>query len=83
MEEMETFGLVLKEPAERTIPLPFPKHHTLGALEDRIDEITSSEQGWPHFRRDQFLIIVRGTIINERYASNVKLQDIQGFDSLA
>ena len=40
MEETETFNLILKEPNERTLPLPFPKHQTLGALEDRIEEIT-------------------------------------------
>ena len=81
MEETETFNLILKEPNERTLPLPFPKHQTLGALEDRIEEITRDVEDWPHCQRDQFLILVRGIIINERYTRNVKIQDIQGSDS--
>ena len=78
---METFNLILQEPNERTIPLPFPKQNTLGALEDQIEEITRDTEDWPHFQRDQFLLLVRGIIINERYTRNVKIQDIQGSDS--
>lgn len=81
MEETETFNLILQEPNERTISLPFPKQNTLGALEDQIEEITRDTEDWPHFQRDQFLILVRGIIINERYTRNVKIQDIQGRDS--
>ena len=78
---METFNLILQEPNERTLQLPILKHNTLGALEDRIEEITGDTEDWPHFQRDQFLILVRGIIINERYTRNVKIQDIQGSDS--
>ena len=74
----EVFNFTLQEPNERTILLPFPKHHTLGALEDQIEEITGDAEDWPHFRRDQFLIIILGIIINERYTRNVKIQDMQG-----
>ena len=78
MEETEIFNLSLQEPNERTISIQFPKEQTLGALEDRIEEITRDAPTWPHFQRDQFKIIVRGLIINERYTRNVKLKDIQG-----
>ena len=78
MEETEIFNLSLQEPNERTISLQFPKEQTLGALEDRIEEVTRDEPAWPHFQTDQFKIIVRGIIINERYTRNVKLKDIQG-----
>ena len=78
MEETEIFNLSLQEPNERTISLQFPKEQTLGALEDRIEEVTRDAPAWPHFQRDQFLILVRGIIINERYTRNVKLKDIQG-----
>ena len=81
MEETETFHLILQEPNERTLQLRFPKQDTLGALEDRIEEITRDTEDWPHFQRDQFLILVRGIIINERYTRNVKIQDIAGLDS--
>ena len=74
----EVFNFILQEPNERTLTLPFPKHHTLGTLEDRIEEITGDAEDWPHFRRDQFLIIILGIIINERYTRNVKIQDMQG-----
>ena len=78
MEEMENFSLSLQEPNERTISIQFPKEQTLGALEDRIEEVTRDAPAWPHFQRDQFKIIVRGLIINEQYTRNVKLKDIQG-----
>ena len=78
MEETEIFNLSLQEPNERTISIQFPKEQTLGALEDRIEEVTRDAPAWPHFQRDQFLILVRGIIINERYTRNVKLKDIQG-----
>ena len=78
MEETENFSLSLQESNERTISIQFPKDQTLGALEDRIEEVTRNAQAWPHFQRDQFKIIVRGIIINERYTRNVKLKDIQG-----
>ena len=78
MEETENFSLSLQEPSERTISILIPKDQTLGALEDRIEEITRDASAWPHFQRDQFKIIVRGIIINERYTRNVKLKDIQG-----
>ena len=75
MEESETYNLILKEPNERTTTILVPKQHTLGAFEDRIEEIANTEN-WPRFQRDQFLILVRGIIINEQYTRNVKLQDI-------
>ena len=81
MEEAETYTLTLQEPNERTISLAFQKNQTLGALEERIEELTRSTENWPHFQQGQFLILVRGVIINERYTRDVKLQDIQGFDS--
>ena len=81
MEETETYNLTLKEPNERTIVISVPKQHTLGAFEDRIEEIARDAENWPNFQRDRFLIFVRGIIINEQYTRNVKLQDIQGFDS--
>ena len=77
----ETYTVTLQEPNERTISLAFPKHQTLGALEDRIEELTRSTENWPHFQHGQFLILVRGVIINEQYTRNAKLQDIQGIDS--
>ena len=70
MEETETFNFILQEPNERTLQLPFLKHNTLGALEDRIEEITGDAEDWPDFQRDNFLILVRGMIINERYTRN-------------
>ena len=81
MEESETYNLILKEPNERTTTILVPKQHTLGAFEDRIEEIARDTENWPRFQRDQFLILVRGIIINEQYTRNVKLQDIQGPDS--
>ena len=81
MEEVETYTVTLQEPNERTISLACPKHETLEALEDRIEELTRSTENWSHFQQGQFLILVRGVIINEQYTRNVKLQDIQGFDS--
>ena len=78
MVETENFNLSLQEPNERTISIQFSKEQTLGSLEDRIEEITRDAPAWPHFQRDQFLILVRGIIINERYTRNVKLKDIQG-----
>ena len=78
MEETEIFNLSLQEPNERTISIQFPKDQTLGALENRIEEVTRNAPAWPNFQRDQFKIIVRGIIINERYTRNVKLKDIQG-----
>ena len=78
MQETENFNLSLQEPNETTISIQFSKEQTLGALEDRIEEVTRDAPAWPHYQRDQFLILVRGIIINERYTRNVKLKDIQG-----
>ena len=78
MEEVDNFNLILQEPNQRTISIQFSKEQTLGALEDRIEEVTRDAPAWPHYQRDQFLILVRGIIINERYTRNVKLKDIQG-----
>ena len=74
----ENYTLLLKEPNERTISISIPSTDTLVSLENLIDETTRNSEDWPHFQRDNFMILVRGVIINEQYTTNVKLLDIQG-----
>ena len=74
----ELFNLILQDPNERTLHVQFQRTLTLESLEGRIEEITTEAPEWLAFQKKQFLILVRGIIINERYANDVQIQNIPG-----
>ena len=83
MARAEPFDLILQEPSGKTLSFQLQRSHTLRTLEGKIEEITMGTPGWPKFQKDQFLIIVQGIIVNERYANNVEIQNIQGIGDRA